>query len=62
MKHDKIVDATNPDYSLVESEAKRVAEIARKILLNSSQECKKYSIGIPTWTGKSGFGGAPLAK
>ncbi|EDV28228.1 uncharacterized protein TRIADDRAFT_53632 [Trichoplax adhaerens] len=62
MKHDKIVDSSNQDYSLVESEAKRVAEIAKKVLTNSSQECKKYSIGIPTWTGKSGIGGAPMAK
>ncbi|XP_068111405.1 DNA excision repair protein ERCC-6 [Hyperolius riggenbachi] len=54
MKHDVIMDASNPDYVLVEQEASRVAQDALRVLKASRQRCHAASSGIPTWTGASG--------
>ncbi|XP_018430292.1 PREDICTED: DNA excision repair protein ERCC-6 [Nanorana parkeri] len=54
MKHDVIMDASNPDYVLVEQEASRVAQEALRVLKVSRQRCHAASSGIPTWTGTSG--------
>ncbi|KAM9324969.1 DNA excision repair protein ERCC-6 [Gastrophryne carolinensis] len=54
MKHDVIMDASNPDYVLVEQEASRVAHEALRVLKVSRQRCHAASSGIPTWTGTHG--------
>ncbi|XP_073408175.1 DNA excision repair protein ERCC-6 isoform X2 [Dendrobates tinctorius] len=51
MKHDVIMDSSNPDYVLVEEEASRVAQEALRVLKVSRQRCNAASSGIPTWTG-----------
>ncbi|XP_073542195.1 DNA excision repair protein ERCC-6 [Phyllobates terribilis] len=57
LKHDVIMDASNPDYVLVEEEASRVAQEALRVLKVSRQRCNAASSGIPTWTGiNSGAG------
>lgn len=40
MKHDTIMEASNPDYVLVEAEANRVAKDALKALKVSRQRCR----------------------
>ncbi|KAM4034179.1 LOW QUALITY PROTEIN: DNA excision repair protein ERCC-6 [Anomaloglossus baeobatrachus] len=58
IKHDVIMDASNPDYVLVEEEASRVAQEALRVLKVSRQRCNAASSGIPTWTGSTGGTGA----
>ncbi|KAG9470575.1 hypothetical protein GDO78_017340 [Eleutherodactylus coqui] len=53
MKHDVIMDASSPDYVLVEVEASRVAQEALRVLKISRQRCHTARAGIPTWTGTS---------
>ncbi|XP_063160686.1 DNA excision repair protein ERCC-6 [Candoia aspera] len=59
MKHDAIMEASNPDYVLVEAEANRVAQDALRALKISRQ---RYRGAASTWTGttptrlKSRFG------
>ncbi|XP_071985400.1 DNA excision repair protein ERCC-6 isoform X2 [Engystomops pustulosus] len=57
MKHDVIMDASNPDYVLVEQEASRVAHEALRVLKTSRQRCHAATSGIPTWTGTNGGAG-----
>ena len=57
LKHDVIMDSSNPDVALVESEANRVAENAVKALKKSRQRCLRAVSGVPTWTGASGSSG-----
>ncbi|XP_029465477.1 DNA excision repair protein ERCC-6 [Rhinatrema bivittatum] len=52
MKHDVIMESSNPDYVLVEAEANRVAQDALQALKISRQQCLRASSGVPTWTGK----------
>ncbi|KAL1780813.1 DNA excision repair protein ERCC-6 [Sigmodon hispidus] len=59
VKHDAIMDGTNPDYVLVEAEANRVAQDALKALKFSRQQCLGAASGVPTWTGHRGISGAP---
>ncbi|XP_074089238.1 DNA excision repair protein ERCC-6 isoform X2 [Macrotis lagotis] len=59
MKHDAIMEASSPDYVLVEAEANRVAQDALKALKISRQRCLGALSGVPTWTGSSGLSGAP---
>ncbi|XP_044880595.1 DNA excision repair protein ERCC-6 [Mauremys mutica] len=59
MKHDAIMEASNPDYVLVEAEATRVAQDALRALKISRQRCLGAAFGVPTWTGNSGLTGAP---
>lgn len=59
VKHDAIMDGTNPDYVLVEAEASRVAQDALKALKFSRQQCLGAASGVPTWTGHRGSSGAP---
>ncbi|XP_030059035.1 DNA excision repair protein ERCC-6 [Microcaecilia unicolor] len=51
MKHDVIMEASSPDYVLVEAEANRVAQDALKALKISRQQCLHASSGVPSWTG-----------
>lgn len=57
MKHDVIMDASNPDYVLVEEEADRVAQEALRVLKVSRQRCRAATSGVPTWTGTNGSAG-----
>lgn len=59
MKHDVIMEASNPDYVLVEAEANRVAQDALRMLKISRQRCLGATSGVPTWTGNKGQSGAP---
>ncbi|XP_053165125.1 DNA excision repair protein ERCC-6 isoform X2 [Hemicordylus capensis] len=59
MKHDAIMEASSPDYVLVEAEANRVAQDALKALKISRQRCQRATSGVPTWTGTSGLSGLP---
>ncbi|KAM5141600.1 DNA excision repair protein ERCC-6 [Mantella aurantiaca] len=61
LKHDVIMDASSPDYVLVEQEASRVAQEALRALKVSRQRCHTASSGIPTWTGTSS-GGPPKTR
>uniref|UniRef100_A0A8C5WGW6 DNA excision repair protein ERCC-6 n=1 Tax=Leptobrachium leishanense TaxID=445787 RepID=A0A8C5WGW6_9ANUR len=53
MKHDVIMDASNPDFVLVEEEASRVAQEAMRVLKVSRQRCRASTSGLPTWTGSN---------
>ncbi|XP_031563807.1 DNA excision repair protein ERCC-6-like [Actinia tenebrosa] len=57
LRHDVIMDSGNPDYTLVETEANRVAKQAVMALKKSRQKCLRASAGVPTWTGVSGLSG-----
>ena len=62
LHHDMVANPGNPDYMLVESEAKRVAQQASKALSESRQRCigsGPASWGLPTWTGEHGTVGRP---
>ncbi|XP_062983429.1 DNA excision repair protein ERCC-6 isoform X2 [Elgaria multicarinata webbii] len=59
MKHDTIMEASSPDYVLVEAEASRVAQDALRALKISRQRCRAAASGVPTWTGTSGLPGLP---
>ena len=64
MQHDTIMSSDNPDFVLVESEAKKVAESAVKALKMSRRQCQQAGGGArrwgqPTWTGQHGSVGAP---
>ena len=58
------MEASNPDFALIETEASRVAENAVKALKRSRQLCVHANRGVPTWTGVSGSSGLaePPAK
>jgi len=53
LKHDKIEQAGNPDYVLVEKEAERVAKQAINALRQSRVNCRVNGYAVPTWTGRS---------
>ncbi|PIK45448.1 putative DNA excision repair protein ERCC-6 [Apostichopus japonicus] len=57
LKHDNIMEASNPDYVLIENEATRVAKEAARALKESRQTCPNARSGVPTWTGTIGQGG-----
>ncbi|KAL8186659.1 UNVERIFIED_CONTAM: hypothetical protein K2H54_003756 [Gekko kuhli] len=59
MKHDAIVEASSPDYMLVEAEANRVAQEALRALKLSRQRSRGAASGVPTWAGTSGPSGSP---
>ena len=54
LKHDRIMDASGPDYVLVEAEATKVAMEAVAALRKSRVLCNSAVSGIPSWTGSSG--------
>ncbi|RWS27438.1 hypothetical protein B4U80_11088, partial [Leptotrombidium deliense] len=51
LKHDVIEGVTNPDYTIVEREAEKIANDAIKALKRSRGECFGAMSGVPTWTG-----------
>ncbi|TRY58587.1 hypothetical protein DNTS_015879 [Danionella cerebrum] len=57
MKHDTIMEASNPDYVLVEAEANRVAKDALKALKVSRQNCR-----LPFSRGSSTGSPSPLKR
>ncbi|GAB1600830.1 SWI/SNF-related matrix-associated actin-dependent regulator of chromatin subfamily A member 5-like isoform X1 [Argonauta hians] len=54
LKHDSVMDSSQADYLLVESEANQVAKQAMNALKVSRQRCNRAVSGIPTWTGSHG--------
>ena len=53
LQHDRIIDAGNPDYALIEGEAERVAQQAiRELKSSRRREC--WTAADPNWTGTSG--------
>lgn len=58
LKHDVIMDADNPEVSIVDKEAARIATKAIAAL-KKSRKSRGSAIDTPTWTGKSGSAGAP---
>lgn len=57
LKHDEIVGHSEPELSLVEKEANRVAKEAADALRTSRIAARKTAVGTPTWTGKFGVAG-----
>ncbi|XP_039629746.1 DNA excision repair protein ERCC-6 [Polypterus senegalus] len=51
MKHDSIMEASNPDYVLVEAEANRVAKDALNALKISRQNCRRMAFRNRPFTG-----------
>ena len=51
LQHDKIVDSNDPDFSLIESEAQRVADEAVKALKESRRFCQSAETGKPNLVG-----------
>ena len=62
MKHDAIMDSGDPDYVLIEAEAKAVAKGASKAMKESRRQCSLAPLGWPTWTGQHGIAGAPKTR
>ena len=63
MQHDTIMNSSDPDYVLVESEAKKVAQSAARAMKQSRQHCMVAGrLGRPTWTGQHGMTGAPTPQ
>jgi len=63
MQHDTIMNSSDPDYVLVESEAKKVAQSAARAMKQSRQHCMVAGrLGRPTWTGQHGVIGAPAPR
>ncbi|KAK0130903.1 DNA excision repair protein ERCC-6 [Merluccius polli] len=57
MQHDSIIEASNPDFVLVEAEANRVAKDALKALKVSRQRCRlSYNRPPPTPPARKRFG------
>ena len=62
LQHDTIMSSADPDYVLVESEAKRVAESAAKAIRDSRRLFVGSRWGQPTWTGQRGVVGIPKPR
>ncbi|XP_046989241.1 DNA excision repair protein ERCC-6-like isoform X2 [Schistocerca americana] len=62
LHHDRIMEGSEADYSLVEGEAQRVAKEAVKALKESRQQCFNAGLGMPTWTGQHGVIRVPGKK
>lgn len=58
LKHDVIMDADNPEMSIVDKEAARIANRAIAALKKSRRN-RGSAVDAPTWTGRSGTAGAP---
>ncbi|XP_048472275.1 DNA excision repair protein ERCC-6 isoform X2 [Rhincodon typus] len=61
MKHDVIMESSNPDYVLVEAEANRVAQEALKALKASRQRCLGVSSDVPSRINSSQLSGTTAA-
>lgn len=59
MQHEKIMESGHADYTLVEGEARRVAQEAVKAIKASRQQCWNPMSGQPSWTGSRGSIRAP---
>ena len=62
MHHDVIMNSADPDYVLVEAEAKAAAQSASKVLKESRRQCMRAPVGWPTWTGQHGIAGVPKQR
>eukprot|EP01137_Pigoraptor_chileana_P015084 Opistho-2@70578 len=59
LRHDSIMETAKPEAALVQREAERIAQSAVQALRESRDACMGASVGMPTWTGRSGAAGAP---
>ncbi|KAI8583675.1 hypothetical protein K450DRAFT_268262 [Umbelopsis ramanniana AG] len=59
IQHDQIVDGADQEKMIVDREASRIADRAAEALKESRRRLNRVQIGTPTWTGRSGFAGAP---
>ncbi|CAO3692442.1 unnamed protein product [Umbelopsis ramanniana] len=59
IQHDQIVDGADQEKMIVDREASRIADRAAEALKESRRRLNRAQIGTPTWTGRSGFAGAP---
>lgn len=57
LQHDKIVNSSHHELSIVEREANLVAKEAAEALKKSRMIARKTAVGTPTWTGKFGSAG-----
>lgn len=57
LQHDELIESGNQEVSLVEKEAKKVANEAAEALRQSRKLTRKNAIGTPTWTGRFGLAG-----
>ena len=51
LQHDKVVDNTCPDFSLVEAEAEKIAKDAVRALKDSRKYCRSAMSGVPNLSG-----------
>ncbi|KAL9644502.1 hypothetical protein ABK040_009366 [Willaertia magna] len=59
--HDSILD-TNSETSILEKQAKQIAELAAKELQKSAELRKQSKISVPTFTGSNGTAGLALGR
>ncbi|KAI8098665.1 SNF2 family N-terminal domain-containing protein [Halteromyces radiatus] len=62
LQHDRIMESGTQDSFFVEREATMIAEQAAMALKESRKRTRQNGIGTPTWTGRSGFAGAPRSR
>jgi DNA excision repair protein ERCC-6 len=62
LQHEAIMNASLPEYSILERDASRIAQHAIHTLRLSTARRLKEAIDVPTWTGKSGAAGAPSTR
>ena len=55
--HDSVVNTTSSETSILEKQAKQIAEIAVKELKKSGELRKSMPLSVPTFTGQNGLGG-----
>jgi len=60
--HDSVVNTTNAEVSIVEKEAKQIAELAAKELKKSAEARKNVPVSVPTFTGSHGLGGLKVSS
>ncbi|KAJ3343494.1 hypothetical protein HDU93_008153 [Gonapodya sp. JEL0774] len=62
LKHDVIMDSSNPEYVIVEKEASKIAERAIAALRESRRQRRRADVSVPTWTGNFGAAGGPVGQ
>ncbi|KAG2393095.1 hypothetical protein C9374_009672 [Naegleria lovaniensis] len=58
--HDSVLNTTQSELSIVEKQAKQIADLAMKELQKSSELRKNVPVSVPTFTGQHGIGGLAL--
>lgn len=58
--HDSVLNTTQSELSIVEKQAKQIADLAMKELKKSAEMRKNVPVSVPTFTGQHGTGGLAL--